>query len=368
MKQLVDALPKTENPASRFALRVHIARPGQPRLQHSMRAVLWWLLPSAGEFRRASHSLQYYLARQGQRVVLRGGDVTQTRICENCLNWVPDPMPPAPRRLDDLTSPAPSSTINTPPSEVHPKFPRRLRPRRHRKRQPAAAANENSSRLASSTATRPKSTASRNSPIPGNQPGISQPMRSTPVEHPQTFLCPQHSQFPNLRTNENAEPRSHLDHPEIQGVYKPARIDPRQDSTANCQRDNFSGFGLSSPALQQPPTKPFSGSPSRHLMTDPLREAREAGRQRPGIVYQLPRAARPDMRLSIDAALPEVAALNRGERPPTVVDIPEPGRTERNRLPEPSQQLRSCSPRRHSRKWPRNRSTGVYRPKKRSPY
>ena len=39
-------------------------------------------------------------------------------------------------------------------------------------------------------------------------------------------------------------------------------------------------------------------------MTDPLREAREAGGQRTGIVYPLPRAARPDMRLAIDTALP----------------------------------------------------------------
>ena len=77
MKQLVDALPKTENPASCFALRGHITHPGQQRLRHSMRAALWWLLPSDGEFRWAPHSLQYYLARQGWRVVLRGGDVTR---------------------------------------------------------------------------------------------------------------------------------------------------------------------------------------------------------------------------------------------------------------------------------------------------
>ena len=38
--QLVDALPKTENPASRFALSGHIASLGQPRLRHSMRAAL----------------------------------------------------------------------------------------------------------------------------------------------------------------------------------------------------------------------------------------------------------------------------------------------------------------------------------------
>ena len=255
-------------------------------------------------------------------------------------------MPPAPRRLDDLTSSVPASAVNMPPSEAHPNFPRRLRPRRRRKRQPAAAANENSSSLASSTATQPRSTANRNSPIPGNQPGISQPMRSTPVEHPQTFLRPQHSQFPNLRTNKNAERRSRLDHPEIWGyIIRPL---------LTCSSAT--------------PTKPFSGSPSRQHLTDPTREAREAGRQSPGIVYPLPRAARPDTRLVIDAALPEAATLDRRERPPTVVDIPEPGRTAVNHSQGPLQQRGSRSPRRHYSKRPRNRSSGVYRPKKRSPH
>ena len=104
MKQLADALPKTENPTSRFALRGHIARPGQQRLRHSMRAAMWWMLPSNGAFCRSSHSLQYYLTRQGRRVVLRGGDVTLP-LLESYLNWVADPMPPPTRRLDDLTSP-----------------------------------------------------------------------------------------------------------------------------------------------------------------------------------------------------------------------------------------------------------------------
>ena len=144
--------------------------------------------------------------------------------------------------------------------------------------------------------------------------------------------------------------------------------DPRHYSTANRQRNNFSGFDFSSPALQQPPTKPFSGLPSRHFMTDPIREAREAGRQRPGIVYPLPRAARPDTRLSIDAAPHEAAVLRRGEQPPTVVDIPEPGHIGGTRLPGPSQPRGSRSPRRQSCKRPRNRSSGVYRPKKRSPH
>ena len=62
LKQLRDALPKTMDPASSFVLRGHVAHPGQLRLRHSMRAALWFLLPSDGELRRSSTSLQYYLA------------------------------------------------------------------------------------------------------------------------------------------------------------------------------------------------------------------------------------------------------------------------------------------------------------------
>ena len=47
-------------------------------------------------------------------------------------------------------------------------------------------------------------------------------------------------------------------------------------------------------------------------MTIPTREAGDAGRERPGIVYPLlPRAARPDTRVVIEASLPEAAALDR---------------------------------------------------------
>ena len=300
---------------------------------------------------------------------------------------VHDPTPPAPCRQDDLTSPALASAENTPPSEVHHKFSRRLRPRWRRRKQPASSANENSAsrmadpatplgpsanenspRLPPSAVTRPRSTANRNSPLPGPQPGTSRSPKSAFMKHPQSFQSSPLPQHPVPAANQNRDRPFCLDHPEIRDVYKPAQIGPRQDSTANRQRDNFSGFGLSSPALQQLPTKPFSGSPSRHFMTDPIREAREAGRQRPGIVYPLSRVARPDTRLSIDAAPPEAAALRRDERPPTVVDIPEPGRIGGTRLPGPSQQCESRSPRRQSRKWPRNRSSGVCRPKKRSPH
>ena len=136
---------------------------------------------------------------------------------------------------------------------------------------------------------------------------------------------------------------------------------PRQDLTATHSRDNISGFGLSSPALQQPSTKTFSGLPARH-MTSPHREAGEADRERPGIVYRLlPLATRPDTRLLIDAALPEAAALDCRSRPPTVLDIAETS------LPESHQPQGPRLARRQSRKRRRNRSTEFYRPSKRSP-
>ena len=133
VKQLVDALPKTEDTSSRLALQGHIARPGQKRLRHSMRAAIWWLLPSDGIFRCSSDSLQYFLTRQGQRVVLRGGDVTLPPF-ERYLNWVNDPAPPPSQYHGDLTSPAPSgdhgiNQENTLPQDAIRKIPRKLRPR-----------------------------------------------------------------------------------------------------------------------------------------------------------------------------------------------------------------------------------------------
>ena len=72
IKQLVDTLPKTEDPSSRFALQGYIARPWQKRLRCSMRTAIWFLLPSDGIFRRSSNSLQYFLTRQGRCDLTRG--------------------------------------------------------------------------------------------------------------------------------------------------------------------------------------------------------------------------------------------------------------------------------------------------------
>ena len=193
------------------------------------------------------------------------------------------------------------------------------------------------------------------------------------MEHPRTFLQLQHPQHPRFWTNQNAERRFDPDHPEFRGVYKPAQPSIQQDYTKRSRRDSFSGSGLSSPALQRSHRDSFSALPVGHLsgkksLTDPQREVRIAGGSRPGLVFPLPRAARPDTWLELDAAPPEAAALSRAERPSTFLDIPETGRLESPCCPESSQRRGSRSPRRHTHKRPRNHSSGVYQPKKRSPH
>ena len=207
-------------------------------------------------------------------------------------------------------------------------------------------ANSNSARW---RATRPRSEAN-------DRPE----MRSTPVKHPLSFTSSPLSQPPISAANRNGERASCQDHSENLGLYKPAPTDPRQDLTATQPRANNSGFGLSSPAPKQPYTKPFSGLPSGLKVTSPYREAGGTFGGRPGIVYPLlPSATRPDTKLVIDAAaLPESAALGRQSRPPTVLDLEE---TKEKENQPPSQSKRQPRKRR------RHRSTGVYRPSKRSP-
>ena len=240
-----------------------------------------------------------------------------------------------------------------PPSEAPSQPPRCLRSRRQRRGKAARSVNRNSAsrqgdlatpptRPANENAARwPSSIATRTRSAANNLPGIE----STPVKHPCSFTLSPLSQPPIPAANQNSGRSSRQDHSEIWGLYKPAQTDPRLDLTATRYRANISGSGLSSPALQQPPTKPFSGSPARQSMTDLYREARESGRERPGIIYPLlPRATRPNTRLQIDAALPKAAALNRRTRPPMVLDIAEP------RLMEEYQPQGSRLHRRQSRK------------------
>ena len=187
-------------------------------------------------------------------------------------------------------------------------------------------------------------------------------MMSTPVYKGQSIHSSHLTQPPIPATNKNAAFQFGLDRCRFPGLYKPALPDPSQELTANPSRVNNSGSGLSSPSLLQPCTKPFSGRPARPQMTCPTREAAEAIRERPGVVYPLlPRAQRPDTRVVIEAALPEAVALDRRAQPPTVVEIGDTS------LPQRASSPRRRAFRRQSRKRRRNRSTGVYRPPKRSP-
>ena len=182
MKLLADALPKTEDPTSRFKLRGHIARPGEPSLRHSMRAAMWFLLPSDVTFLRNSSSLRYYLARQGRRAVLRGGDVTG-QPWENRLNWIPDPAP-APSR-DHGKKEEKEDEENRPSASQPSRIPRKIRPRQRKRehhQQHLPGAN-------------------------GNSPGIDlRPrwMKRTPQKHPQPPKHPQHPQHPRPAANENS--------------------------------------------------------------------------------------------------------------------------------------------------------------------
>ena len=285
----------------------------------------------------------------------------------------------------------------TAPQSAPRKLLRKLQPRRRMEKQPGSTANHNSpswkagretqcepasnhnspSREAGRE-TQPGSTTNHNSPPreAGNQPGISGSTGSAmraPVKHPLTFLRPQHPQHPRLTANQNSGRRFDPDHSEFGRLFKPARSSIQQDSTIRSHRDSFSGSCLSSPALQRSHRDSFSGSPpgqpnKNASLTDPRREDRIAGGLRPGLVLPHPLTACPDTRLELDAAPPEVAAVSRAERPPTVLDIPEAGRLETTRCPEPSHRRGSRSPRHHSRKRPRNRSSVLYRPKKRPPH
>ena len=90
VQQIVDLLPRTLDPSSRYTLREHVTPLGHQRMRDSLRLALWWFLPRDGDFRRAADGLHYYLARQGRRVVLRGGNVTSP-LHESRLLRIHDP-------------------------------------------------------------------------------------------------------------------------------------------------------------------------------------------------------------------------------------------------------------------------------------
>ena len=384
MQQLIDAVPKTVDPTSRFALRGQVTPTGHQRLRHSMRTALWWLLPSDGEFRRAPSGIQYYLARQGRRVVLvlRGGDVTHP-LYKSRMHWIPDPTPSPPRSTgqelsvnnSDSLAPIPSDSVpsrdipitvrktsdtqayaiaTSAPSgaPLTPSLPRKCRRRRRRKAR--RATNENRAPRSAAPVTPDERCANENAGILGaTQPqleaGDPTSMMRTAVYPGPSIRSQSLTQPPISTANENSVLPLGLELCKFPGLYKPAVPDLRQDLTARPFRVNNSGSSLSSPPHLQPYTKPFFGRPARPYMTCSAREAGGALRQRSGIVYPLlPRAQRPDTNVAIDAALPEAAAVGRQDLPPMVVEI---GTTSQPQT-EPSSRRRAS--RKPSRKRRRN--------------
>ena len=236
--------------------------------------------------------------------------------------------------------------------------------RRRRRRQARRAANQNKAPNSAVPVTPDERWANERA----GSSGATQPLLedSDPTSRMRTAVYP-HSQIiaqpPVSAANENSLFYLGLELGEFPGIYKPADPDPRQDSTARPFRVKNSGSGISSPPYLQLYIKPFSGRPARPYMTTcPTREAGGALRSRSGIVYPLmPRAQRPDTNVAINAALPEPAAVQRQNQPPTIVEI---GTTSQ---PQTEPSVRRLSSRKPSRKRRRNRSAGVFRSSKRSP-
>ena len=372
IQQLVDALPRSLDPGSCLSLKAQVTPPGQQCLPRSMRAALWWLLPSDGEFQRAPSGNQYYLARQGRRVVLRGGNVTQVGIGSR-VNWIYDPAPPPPRRAtlhsrnshvsipndrrkNEVSAIATCSSSPAPLSSVPPKK-RRMR----RRRQARRAANRNAESSSAALPTQDAHWANQRTAVPA---GAKQPFpeNSNPTSARRTAVYPPSRIVGDSLANENLPFQIDLESSRIPGLYKPAIPDQQQDTQARPFRANSSVSGTSSPPYLLPYTKPFSGRPAGSSMTSPTREAGETLRSGSGIVYPLqPRVHRPDTRITVDDALPEPAAFQRQDLPPTVVVIGSPIQSQQ------SPAARRRASKKPSRKRRSNRSTALFRPAKRSP-
>ena len=306
--------------------------------------------------------------------------VTQT-LFGSRMNCIYDPAPLVPHRATVHSSNTPVHSHNTPvltsdtqafaiatrTSSGAPftlPLPRKCRSRRRRKAR--RSANENAAPRSAAPVTPDERWANQNTGFQRatqHQPEASDPtqMMSAPVYKDQSIHSPQLTQPPISATNRNSAITFGLELCEIPGLYNPSNPDLRQDLTAGTLRVNNSGSSLSSPSHLHPSTKPFSGRPARPYMTCPTREAGGALRERPGIVYPLlPLAQRPDTSVTIEAALPEAATVGRQALPPMVVDI---GTTSQ---PQPTTPTRRRASRKPSCKSRRNRSTGVFRPPKRS--
>ena len=409
IQQIINLLPKTTDPDSRFALRAHVTPTGHQRMRDSLQTALWWLLPKDGDFRRASEGVHYYLARQGRRVILRGGNVTSP-LHESRLLWLHDPHPRQSPRSTVLpeNKPVPRNTISSVPrnNNNNSSVPRKNNSVRNnsdaRVRAPLdGIASTTWYNTSLSHPSVPDKSSSVCDPVPRNimqrnmeniEPhSVMQPSRPSKKkrinynrrerrarerregveafiretrEHPGDVSS---SSIPDRLTQPgllHSDPISAM----RPAVYPPVTLEGRPTANENSsfhfdqELGESAGLrpGLYKPAVPDPQHHTWANSsaaisarigppsPTRNLA------ASSAGnRTRTGIIYPLqPRSRRPDVCIQVEAALPEPAALLRPDPHPPTREAP-------TSLPRTSRRL--------SRKRRRNRSSAIYRPAKRSP-
>ena len=401
-QQLIAALPRSLDPGSRLTLIAQVAPPGQRCLPPAMRASLRWLLPSDGEFQSGPDGQSYYLARQGRRVVLRGGDV-KAPLANSRINWVCDSPPSqsphiAPRptllekknhnkkaRINTKTVPrnvypppgkestsisiAPSSDVRVraPLTRIDSSEWRNLSQEIY----PPAPRNNITNRLTSATATAPPPPKRKRNRVQRRERrAIERAERGEIFNH--KWWAAQSSGAPPSPIVPDQLTTIGLPHSEPISAMRPAVYSPVTEQGRPVANDNSSSLfgqelresvGLPSGLYKAPDPDPqhhFRNSSwacsSEDDPPSPTRTSRacsSGARPRTGIIYPLqPRQRRPDTHITVEAAsLPEPAALHREELLPAR-EVPTD-------LTRPAQRL--------GRKRRRKRSSAIYRPAKRSP-
>ena len=239
----------------------------------------------------------------------------------NSVRSYPKHVPKHKKSENEVSAIAKRGSSAAPLSPAPPKK-RRIR----RRRQARRAANRNSGDVSAAPLTPDERWANQRAACPAGATQ-TQPEDSDPTSTRRTAVYPPSRIVGDSSANENSPFQLGMESSRIPGLYKLAIPDQQQDTPARTFRVKNSGSGTSSPPYLLPYTKPFSGRPSGSSMTGPTREAGEALRPGPGIVYPLlPRAHRPDTSVTVDAALPEPATFQRQDLPPTVVEIGSPRR------------------------------------------
>ena len=393
VQQLIDLVPRTADPSSRYALRAQVTPPGHQRIRDSLRTAIWFLLPRDGDFRWAANGLHYYLARKGRRVVLRGGNVTSA-LQESRLLWLHDQHPRQPSRVSETTDQVPRNNITVPRNN-------NIVPRNNTVPQFCDASVRAPLENLSSSTGYNSAFSSRSSdcpPVPRNNNTDRQNGQQETVSRPPKKKRNRYYRR-ERRARERAEreevykhdarsttersgdpPHSSIPAQVIQSglqdsdpisAMRPAVYYPRESASDPRTNEN-SPFQFGPDAGESPGLRPGLYKPadpaSQHTWTSSFKAnsletgppspprtseaSSSSSRNRTGIVYPLqPRQRRPDVYIDVEAALPESAALQRGG--------PLPSHEVPTDLTRPAQRLG------HKRR--RKRSSALNRPAKRSP-